>query len=499
LRVSYYSIGGHALDFLIRGQLDKKWEATLGGQSYIVPNETFYYLKGLVERFSVPFDRVFFTTDPDFGSPDEASASQYQGKPLFIGGWRVLFFESALRDIDVHSLLDSSSAWNIQLTDHPLLPVKPFLYRDSALSSDPTAFYFWRFLERGDLDRLVGKLFPNDARMRFYKHITREFFPPDFGIISLQYSDCGQTAALDLTSRYPRLLVAVMENLSTAPLRIGAAVTRKVKVERMRTGSEDDQLLNDARTQRKNLFPPQLLGPKEKVLIPLRLSMVYDDLDFQFLPDLREPTRATPDNVPDAISLPVYMNGGSEELLSIPRETFIEYLHKARPSPAAEKEYVLGPSFHVESIDINDALMPIRPFDPKILIIKAGSYTGSCPYVFSYSPEHKGWVSEGHILYGFDSKNKERSDRKHIRRFDGRLLIREHDAETSFIDQMRVEIACAGGQSSILLPKDPLLRKADGRYLKLNQGDEVLVTFEGRVPRGCEATLESFGYYQPYR
>jgi hypothetical protein len=28
-RVFYFSIGGHALDFLIRGELDKKWEASL--------------------------------------------------------------------------------------------------------------------------------------------------------------------------------------------------------------------------------------------------------------------------------------------------------------------------------------------------------------------------------------------------------------------------------------------------------------------------------------
>ena len=39
LRVSYYSVGGHALDFLVHGMLDGKWEATLGGQPFIVPND----------------------------------------------------------------------------------------------------------------------------------------------------------------------------------------------------------------------------------------------------------------------------------------------------------------------------------------------------------------------------------------------------------------------------------------------------------------------------
>lgn len=58
IRISYFNIGGHAIDFLIKGKIDKNWEERLSGQPYIVPNSVFEELSFLLNNFSdLDYDR----------------------------------------------------------------------------------------------------------------------------------------------------------------------------------------------------------------------------------------------------------------------------------------------------------------------------------------------------------------------------------------------------------------------------------------------------------
>jgi hypothetical protein len=125
---------------------------------------------------------------------------------------------------------------------------------------------------------------------------------------------------------------------------------------------------------------------------------------------------------------------------------------------------------------------------------------GSCPYVYTYSARQKSWLSEGVILYGYNSKLKESTDEIPIKRFNGKVLIREQDPEASFIDLMYVRAISADGSERVIYPTEPKLKSADGNYLQLRQGDQLVLEFP--IPAGFAAEkyfLAASGYYVPYR
>lgn len=108
-------------------------------------------------------------------------------------------------------------------------------------------------------------------------------------------------------------------------------------------------------------------------------------------------------------------------------------------------------------------------------------------------------MSEGVILYGNDAKAREAMDDILLRRFDGRVLIKEQDPEDSFIDLVQIRATSPDGSEKLLYPKNEKLRFADGHYLKLKKGEEVTVEFEwppGFVAR--KYVLVASGYYLPY-
>ena len=490
LRVSYYTVGGHALDFLIHGMLDKKWEATLGGQPFIVPNDVFEFAKGLAERYTLPFNERFLTRNTDYSDPDESAAQRFQGKSLFVAGYRLLGLDSSATEEDFQTLQNGSPEWHLEWTGAPLQTPSALAVNGTTLPVNPAAYYFWRFLTANDLAIASRNPALEQTWLRFYRSITGKYFPPDFGIVSVYYLGCAQAGVLMLAERDPMIRVAVLENLSDGPLRIGTAEWKEVRLRRLRSEDEDAKMMDSAAASQHNIFPAQLLAAHEKIVIPLRLIMAYEN-------SKADQARHTPDKIPDELELPVQVQGEGNKTLKISGDTLTAYLNKPKVEPDMRKAYVAGPSIAVTAVEVNGVRRALRQFDPHVLILKSGSYTGSCPYLFTYSTQNKRWESEGPILYGFRSKEKEAWDRKEVKNFDGRLLIRELDAETSWIDTLEVDLACPGRAPVILLPNDHRLQRVDRKYLTLKQGESTLVSFSGVAARGCKATVRSFGYYVP--
>ena len=494
-RIVFYSIGGHALDFVVRGKLDPKWETVLGGQPYIVPNATFDHLRSIIDHYSESLQESYFTQEGT-GVYDEELATRYRGQAFFVGSWPPRYFQYSVNEIDLSDFLNPASRWQVELTDRPLVPPKAFTTRLGQLTSDPAAYFFWRFVDGIDLNRFASEVGGNATLMRFYRDITREYLPPDFAILSLYYEGCGDTATFLVTPRYVRLRVAVVENVSNKPIRISNARLREVSLKRLRSGSEDEELLSAAEEKSRSLFPPGVLAANEKLLIPLETYLSYEDADKRVLKFLEGGGATEASAVPEVLQMPVLMDTQSERLLNINRDTFERFLKKSRPAIAGDREYILGPSMSVTSLNIDGVETPLRRADSKNFVLKSGSPVGSCPYVFTYAPPGY-WVPEGHMIYGYRGKRKENTERKTLTHFDGRILIRENDPETSYIDMVRVEAKCPDRSVTGLLPDEEVLREVDGRYLVLAQGKELLLNFHPSMSMvtNCIFTLVSTGYY----
>jgi len=510
LRITYYRIGGHGLDFIARGELDARWEKRLSGQPYIVENDTFKYLKYLIDNFSEPFQDTYFYVGPK-NTPYEDVAQHNQGRLFFSAAWnRILPGQLSVHD--AQSLRDPRSRWNLEFADvkldgttpSKLVPDQPLTVGNQVVRVDPEAFFYWRFTAAADF-----KTLGSTPQERFYTFITRDYLPDDFFIVILRCAiECGDAASYPsihktIIPREVELLVAVFENISSQPIRVGSArVRHQSSVQRLRDETTENGILQTAPVEEASLFPPEVLAPGEKLLVPLQFHSVYHENELWEFGNSRrrhrEDVEADLTGI-DAVYLPSYSDRGPPELFSIDRSTFLAFVDKPSVRDAFTKEYIFGPSYQLDSIEVDGANEPLRQYNPRNLVIRSGSEAGSCPYIFTYSGSEHTWTSEGTILFGFNRRQREATDTLRMRRFDGRILIREIDAEVSYIDSLHVIEECADGRKRLLYPENRSLQKDDKDYLILKRGEELSVAFSLPQAGLCQGqhTLVARGFYLP--
>lgn len=118
-RVSYYVLGGQAIDFLTRGEVDEQWEKTLEGQPYIVPNSVFQELSKLVKGFSFTFRAGYIDLPGLAPVEQEKAAKRNFGKSVFVGsGWPRTFLVRDSTESELRSLSDSTKPWQVGVRRH---------------------------------------------------------------------------------------------------------------------------------------------------------------------------------------------------------------------------------------------------------------------------------------------------------------------------------------------------------------------------------------------
>lgn len=471
-RVSYITLEGYAIDFLVRGKIDKKWEPLLGDQPVIIRNDVFNTLKKLIKDYSQPFDGVdgsFSITNKSGTQYDDELAQKNIGKTFFQGSQGGNFGRTASKE-DVQSLLDPTQPWNIEID-----PAEPKVNR---------SLTFWRFANGDDL-----KSFQGYQGVGFLNHATSSYMPADFCLLTLntQADGCGENDSPEMTqlalkSRVLKLRVAVLENTSSKSFQLGKFSFKENALEKLRGGDEDQSILKAAESTKQDLFPPGTLRPNEKILIPLEMPLAYDK-DNTNPKGLDEPASANDRNKTakeltklDAIKVPYGETGGTS--LDVPASELLSILNRPKSDPLLDKSFIFGPSISIESVEVDTVEYPFRQFDVSSLVIQAGSEIGSCPFIYTYSSESGAWLNEGHILYGVNSKLKESEDAIRLRRFDGRVLIKENEPEMSFIDSVYVRAVALDGSEKLLYPRSKALRFEDGNYLKLRQWEQFEVEFD---------------------
>ncbi|HEY0080075.1 MAG TPA: carboxypeptidase-like regulatory domain-containing protein [Pyrinomonadaceae bacterium] len=492
LRVSYFLLEGHAIDFLLRGKMDKRWEEKLAGQPYIVPNSVSQKIKELVRKFGEKFNYARFEVRKEgkqIGSLNEEASRNYD-KPFFVGGmpWSpkdggpmIAFPDSKY----INLLKDSRQPWRVFVAKGSDDVVEGVIFR--------------KFANRHDLEYF------DDPLADFYRHITKEYMPPDFGYIDMYIPTavCGlgePSTTIHFVGRYLSLRVAVVENVTNEPIKLTKFTIKENKSDQLRSREDDKASLDKEVSERQDLFPPEMLKPGEKIVIPVEMVLRQDnDMQTEFQVSIPKDRRNFIRELEKAgdIDFPIDEKASG---IVINAKMIENILNRPNIAFTLNREYVYGPSISIESIEIDNVNYPFRQFDPKKIIITGEVEEGSCPYVYTYSPEDKEWLNEGVILYGFSERNKESRDVKLLRRFDGRVLIKEKDPEQSFIDLIFIRAASPDGGETILYPVNKRLRSIDKVYLTLGKGEQFEVEFA--IPKGLVAhkyILEAVGYYIPYK
>lgn len=520
----YYLFGGHGIDLLLQAEIGNRLGGRPGGNFYISKNEVYTTLAALVRRFSYRFNgaNVYLT---------EGGEQELSGKLNKVGASlarveRRLKAANGPEDVKMRMFVGSIGDLNPDDAPEPELttagdpqltasfieslkdPGQPWrMFWQSGMEGKwkwgDVAFVFRKFATRADLEK-----FPGSSLQDFYLHLTREHFPRGFGFVSLfgaMSQECGDgegsaTTEARFSGPFLSLLITVIENTADAPIQVNDYVLKKNPATRLRTLAEDQDLLKGQPPQ-VGTFPRRLL-PGDKLIIPVRLTLSHkqpgDGDARRFL------TGPLPEALPytEDASRALREAGGVEfsvPRVRVPAATLEQILSRPEENQLPD-EYVYGPSINIDDITVDGYTYVVRQFDPKqVFISSSGWNVGSCPYVYTYSAASGTWLNEGVVLYGVNEKRKETVDEKPLSRFDGRVLVKEVDPEDSYLDSMRVRARAADGTETILFPRDRRLVAADGNYLKLSRGEQVVITFD--VPPGFNAqryTLVTSGYYLPY-
>ena len=422
-------------------------------------------------------DGQSFSVENDSGEREDAGvAAKTVGKSLFVGSSPSSINRPASRD-DLLSLSKPEQSWSIAV--HEADP-------ENVLSS----LTFWRFASSEDLTQFRG------AGANFYKYITRTSMPADFCVLNVSFGSCAESGTVGIEPRILKLRVAVVENVSPEPIRIGQFLAHEFKEESLRPRDEEEGLLKALTAEQQSLFPLETLAPSERLVIPLDMPLVYqsdeaEPASSEVVNGVRRKLAANP-----VVTIPAEAGEG----LDLETARLLALMNKPPQKQMREKDYVFGPAMNIESVMVDGVSYPFRQFDiSKLMISTGGGEIGSCPFVYTYSAESGEWEKEGHILYGRNSALKESTDEKRLRRFDGRLIIKEEDPEQSFIDFVYIKVTLIDGRERLLYPLNSKLRFQDGDYLTMKQGQQMELQFEAPPDLFASSyTIVSRGYYIPY-
>jgi len=514
--VEYFILEGPAIDFLLRGEIETRWAKKLGGSAPIAGNDVFSDLKKLINNFSSPFQYEQFevsnSENQSKSKPiiDRQTGSKSQKRPFFLGGSKDHLLDRSLSRDEFAGLLNPEQKWHLIVT-----PDDDPQSRTAGLPPgiSEQSFFFWRFATSDDVKMVLQTDYLNDRKEAdFYRYITSEYLPPDFFIFSMRSSSssggCLPATRVSLESRSLKLRIAVLENTSEKPIRIGKFSIKQNNLNRLRSRDENESMLSAREFEQKSYFTPEVLKPNEKFVIPIELLLANGTDE-----DLNEPryTRATPSKVlnslskVDSVDLPVVTTEGEEwegrpdQQVTVSTSVLMNMIRSHGENPNLKKEFVFGSSQKIESVEVDGVTYPFRPLDTSVLVMSGGFMGASCPYIFTFSTEDNLWINEGTILTDLNGKWKESTDEKELTRFDGSILIRERDPETSYIDKLYIRAINHDGTETILAPKNNKLGRVDQNYLVLRQGEQERIDFVFPPELGGRKfILGARGYYIPY-
>lgn len=558
-RVVYYRLGGIGQSFLINGKLSPDWEKYLGGQQAIVNNTVHQEIRTITDRFGqeiwgshlsgkVAFEGGEFGMGlADYARQVDAGIAVSQSDAGAIpdldpaDGWRVfgpgrlfvpdldaaesLFLRGALpagyqvfwgnfsepaRWIEPGTQMTAPTLWrSLNLGDLENYEARYDAYLGRALDISEDAQDASGLRRRAERGRFAnaGAEFEQGRRIEHrtleaLRYVARNGLPENFALVT------GEPGAhygwsFTASTRGADLLVAVLENVGDQPMDVGAFSIAETGAMTLRRHDETQALLAAAAPVEKRLWPPGVLVPGEKLVIPMRIEMPLLPQYFEWYASGYRENFAGGESIREEAT-----SYGPQPIVFVhPYETGNALfalragdLPKGR-IPELVERFEYGPAWAIRAVEVDGTTYDFRQHDPNNFILFAGGGIGSCPYVYTYRPDGDIWVEENHFLLGATAPEKKRTERLELSHFEGRLEIREKEHELAHLDRIALILRDDTGEETVYPAVWPdALAAADGRDLVLGYGDRVEVRFD--LPDGAwegkTALISATGYYVPF-
>jgi hypothetical protein len=495
-KVTYYNLEGKAIDFLIDGELKNRNGKSILENISIIKNIPLIELMNLKRKFRFryePYEAYFTNSEESDESKlfknrtpykdDKNFDYEFQDYEFLIGTGNSEYF--LIREPQIIKLLSLKSAfqsirsskYNWFLTFNANLLNQENRQIIDHFKSNAYYWMGWRFGDRDDINTIRNK----SEYLKFIKFVTKNNLPNGFIKVILKFpgldSDCGldySKAEFEILPPLLKFHIAVIENISGENLNINNIYFKENRQNTLRKTTDDEEYFNNISNIISTTFPQGILKPNEKIVLPLYTYFEHLPFDY-FIDEINEYTRPDIDSLKEIMFKEI---GSKNDLV-----------------------FTFGPSVQIQRVEVNGYQYAFRKYDPRFITISDGIEAGSCPFAYTYSEILDKWIVEDHILYRLNSKLKENFDTILLSRFNGYIVIKENDPETSYIDFIQVIEEDNLKNTIVHNCNTYLLRDVDNKYHVMNQRDSIHLSFSNnsKLKKNSKFFLVSKGYYIPYK
>jgi hypothetical protein len=351
----------------------------------------------------------------------------------------------------------------------------------NARDSDVPVEYDQRYAEL-QIEK-IPNLASNKA-LRAMLYVSREGWPEDF-LQSLGFfeghGNVGSWGAL-APPREMFVLVALIENMG------GAGATYQLKGFNLQHSSET-QLRTTPGTMTQTFLPFTLgaIGKDDKVVLPLKI-------------EFRSNARVGRQDAPEDLSAsPSSVAKISQALAPLSADTILKIsdgtvqkkasaFSNLTAVPEITNSYIYGPVATLESLVIDDALLPVRQYAANGLFMVAGYEGGSCPTLYVKRYGETELVKIGKVLHTANGAAQSTTEEIHLGKNIEAVYILESEPERTIVKHLEILTINETNTSSVTNPTIT--------PITIEWGEQALINVQ--PIENTEYLLRIEGYYERY-
>jgi hypothetical protein len=534
LRVMYYWLDPISASFLIGRRIDPSLQRLLGQTPITLPTAALADATDLVNRFGSAVDDNpsllggTLSVSVQAGQKSARLKKQAAEKipKSFTRGLKIYDALDAISipDVEAYQALASPDRWPARYAALFCAKGKESSWNEDSIRD---SLVLWRFAKREDIADYAGKVraimtmfragglkpVPADA-IRYGEfvselgrekgaveepqdiaraevvnkdveamlYVTRDAWPDDFLLImGTDHEGCGAFFSFDAVPREFFLQVAVLENTSTTtPIPLSAIRVQQAGNTALRTPEADGEWKEDALA-----FPPGILRPGERLVIPMRIDFRQPKFDKQKLAERYEPARS------QAMYDTLRRKFTRLELTTMPDKKNAIYKKAAAfpapTAPAITPSYVYGHRLSLVSATSGGVEIPLRPYNAASIFTVAEFETGSCPFLYARYDDDPEFLKVGRIFRAASSPARAVTFERTFDKSLNAIVIAEEEAEITTIRRLTLIARDRNGT---------VLARVGRENLRLGFGARLVL----EAPRAAGAetyTLTAEGYYDP--
>lgn len=163
------------------------------------------------------------------------------------------------------------------------------------------------------------------------------------------------------------------------------------------------------------------------------------------------------------------------------------------------KKFAVGSILNLNLVKVDGQIIEIDPpSDEPTIYVSPYLQAGSCPYLVVYNYQKNYWIELGTILSGREIKLLQGDEIHSLGDKVSSIKIEEREQEVSYIDALSIlYIEPTTEENKEVIYPMPELKKVDGDYFILHQGESFEINLEELIPANAsDIKLNINGYYQ---